>query len=251
MIDVRDLTLGYHHAPPVLKNLSLRIGRGEVVNVLGPNGCGKTTLLKALLGFLPAPRGCVLLNGTPLETVSRRNLARCLAYVPQQHHGAFAYPVQEVVLMGRTAKSPWLRFSAEDRARALAALEKVRLAHLAQRSYLELSGGERQLVLIARALCQDCACLIMDEPVSGLDYGNQFHLLDLIGELAAAGPTIILTTHHPEQAVYLGGRAILLQAGRLAADGPVAETVTPERVRLLYRLPEKAAQWMRLTGTAP
>lgn len=249
MIEINNLTVSYHGAPPVLKNISLRVDRGEVVNVLGPNGCGKTTLLRALLGLLPVPSGSVALDGCPLEKIGRRDLARSLAYVPQQHTGVFGFQVQDVVLMGRTARSPWLRFSAEDRERAMHALEKVRLTHLAARSYLELSGGQRQMVLIARALAQDCAALVMDEPVTGLDYGNQFHLLDLIGELASSGPAILLTTHHPEQAVYLGGRAVLLKDGMLVADGPVVSVITEEQVRRLYDLPPRAEVWMRLTGT--
>jgi iron complex transport system ATP-binding protein len=250
MIEIRDLTLGYHKSPPVLKALSLCIGKGEVVSILGPNGCGKTTLLRALLRFLPAPPGRLDLDGRPLEKITRRDLARRLAYVPQHHHGVFNFPALDVVLMGRTAASPRLRFSAKDYDLARAALERVRLGHLAKRSYLELSGGERQLVLIARALAQNCAGLIMDEPASSLDYGNQFHLLDLIGELSADGPAIILTTHQPEQAVYLGGRAVLLEDGRLIADGPAKSVITPGRVRDLYRLPEKAGAWLRLTGAS-
>jgi len=249
MIEIQNLTLGYPKSPSVLKDFSLRIGKGEIVSILGPNGCGKTTLLKAILRFLPIPPGCLLLDGQPLEKIKRRDLARRLAYVPQHHHGVFSYSVLDVVLMGRTAGSPRLKFSAEDHDLAKAALERVHFGHLASRSYLELSGGERQLVLIARALAQNCAYLIMDEPVSSLDYGNQFRLLDLIGELSADdnGPAIVLTTHQPEQAVYLDGRAVLLEDGRLIADGPVKSVITPERMRALYRLPEKAAcrcTWM-------
>jgi len=240
MIEIIKLNAGYPKAPSVLKDFSLSVKAGEVVNILGPNGSGKTTLLKALLRFLPAPPGSILLEGRPLEKIRRRELAGRLAYVPQQHHGVFHYPVLEVVLMGRTAASPWLRFSAEDRGRAVAALERVRLGPLAHKSYLELSSGQRRLVLIARALAQEAAALIMDEPVSGLDYGNQFRLLDLIGELSAGGPAVILTTHHPEQALYLGGRAVLMENGRLIADGPARGVITREMVRYLYDLPDKA-----------
>lgn len=121
------------------------------------------------------------------------------------------------------------------------------MASYARKSYLELSGGQRQLVLIARALCQECSALVMDEPVTGLDYGNQFHLLELIGELSGSGPAIMLTTHHPEQAVYLGGRAILLKAGHVVADGPVSTTVTVPQIKELYNLPPRAQRWMHLT----
>ena len=247
MIEVRDLTLGYFDAPPVLQQVCLRVGKGEVVNVLGPNGCGKTTLLRAILGFLPVPSHSIFLSGRPQEKISRSELARILAYVPQMHTGVFAYQVLDVVLMGRTARSPWLRFSAEDVDKAMHALEQIRMADYARKSYLELSGGQRQLVLIARALCQQCSALVMDEPVTGLDYGNQFRLLELIGELSNSGPAIMLTTHHPEQAVYLGGRAILLKEGRVVANGPVSSTVTAVQIKDLYNLPPKAQRWMRLT----
>ncbi len=240
MIRIRELSFAYHKQRPVLNGISLDITRGEVVNVLGPNGCGKSTLLKAMLGFLKLRPGMITLDDAPLETIHRIDLARKLAYVPQLHNGVFHYTALDMVLMGRTMENPWRRFSAADYARAGAALERVRLGHLAERSYLELSGGERQLVLIARALAQNSAFLIMDEPVSGLDYGNQFHLLQVIHELSREGYSIILTTHHPEQAVFLGGRAILLHEGRVRADGPAREVITSEQVCALYNLPDGA-----------
>jgi iron complex transport system ATP-binding protein len=250
MIEIHDLTLGYRKNTPVLKNVSLAIGPGEAVNILGPNGCGKTTLLKAMLGFLPVPPECLFLDGRPIEKMKRSDLARRLAYVPQSHHGVFPYTAREVVLMGRTIHSPWLRFSPEDHQQTQAALAKVRMSRLADRSYLELSGGERQLILIARALAQNCSYVIMDEPVGGLDYGHQFHMLDIIKDLAAAGPAIVLTTHHPEQAVFLGGRALLIKEGRLIADGPAEEIVTRPRVCDLYGLTDDALNRVRPLSTA-
>ena len=238
MIGIQGLHFSYSGEGEVLKGLSLDIRPGEVVNILGPNGCGKTTLLKLILGFLPASAGSIFIGGLDIGQLSRRELARQLAYVPQSHNGVFNYSVLEMVLMGRTSASPWLRFSPDDRIRAEEALERVRISHLAGRRYLHLSGGERQLVLIARALAQNSIFLIMDEPVSGLDYGNQFHLLKVIRELAdAGGPGFILTTHHPEQAVFLGGRALLIKNGLLTADGPAREIVSGRAVCDLYGLP--------------
>ena len=237
-IEIRDLHFAYAAGRPVLNGLSLSIRPGEVVNILGPNGCGKTTLLKLMLGFLEAPAGSVLVEGRDIRAYARRELARRLAYVPQSHSGVFNYAALDMVLMGRTSSSPWLRFRDEDYGRARAALERVRIGHLADRPYLHLSGGERQLVLIARALAQNSSFLIMDEPVSGLDYGNQFHLLKVIRELAGeGGPGFILTTHHPEQAVYLGGRALLIKNGLLTADGPATEIINGPSVSELYNLP--------------
>lgn len=239
MIELRNLCFAYHRDQPVLNNVTLKIKPGEVVNVLGPNGCGKTTLLKSVLGFLPVPSGTVLIDGADIRLVKRRDLALKLSYVPQSHGGIFNYKVLEVVLMGRTAHSPWHRFRPEDYDRAREALDQVRVGHLIDRAYLQLSGGERQLVLIARALAQNSQALIMDEPVSGLDYGNQFHLLTVIRELSLnGGPSFVLTTHHPEQAVYLGGRAILLKNGALYADGPTRDIVTNEAICDLYGLPQ-------------
>lgn len=237
-LEVKDLHFAYAAGQEVLKGLTLSIQAGEVVNILGPNGCGKTTLLKLMLGFLTPPSGAVLVEGRDIRDYGRRELARLLAYVPQSHSGIFNYSALDMVLMGRTSASPWLRFSDDDRRRAGAALERVRISHLADRPYLHLSGGERQLVLIARALAQNSAFLIMDEPVSGLDYGNQFHLLKVIRELADdGGPGFILTTHHPEQAIYLGGRALMIKDGLLTADGPATETINGRSVRDLYNLP--------------
>jgi ABC-type cobalamin/Fe3+-siderophores transport systems, ATPase components len=237
MIEVRNLSFRYLGGPPVLEGVTLAIPRGEVVNILGPNGSGKTTLLKLILGFMPVPPETVFVDSRPIGSVKRKDLARLLAYVPQSHAGVFHYKAQEVVLMGRTAASPWLRFSAADYKRAGEVLEKVRISHLADRSYLRLSGGERQLVLIARALAQESAYLIMDEPVTGLDYGNQFHLLSVIRELAESGLSIVLTTHHPEQAVFLGGRALMFKEGRLVADGPADGVITAASICDLYGLP--------------
>lgn len=241
MIEIRNLHFTYIPRHEILRGINLSVQPGEVVNILGPNGCGKTTLLKLILGFLPASPGSALINGEDIRRFSRRGLARLLAYVPQAHNGVFNYTATEMVMMGRTAASPWLRFSQDDHRRAATALERVRIGHLANRHYLYLSGGERQLVLIARALAQNSTFLIMDEPVSGLDYGNQFHLLKVIRELSdAGGPGFILTTHHPEQAVFLGGRAVLIKEGRVTADGPAQSIINRQAVCDLYSLPPEA-----------
>ena len=235
---VSGLKFAYSSGPEVISGLSCVFGPSQASCVLGPNGCGKTTLLKLMLGLLAPPKGAVEINGRPVEAMSRRDLAKLMSYVPQNASTVFQFSVLEMVMIGRIARGPWWRYLPSDQDRAMAALERVRMAKAAKRSCAELSGGERQLVLIARALAQDAPFMIMDEPAASLDYGNQLRLLDLVANLAEGGLSVILTTHHPEQAVYLGGRAILMKSGRILADGPAKELINPKSVASLYDLPE-------------
>ena len=241
MIEVSQLSFAYSTKHPVLCNLSFTVQPGEIINILGPNGCGKSTLLKAILGFLPLNPGQVHINGHDIVTLRPQRLARLLSYVPQMHSAPFNYEVLDVVLMGRCFSGPWYAYTEEDHAIACDALRRVRLLDLAKKPYHHLSGGQRQLVLIARALAQGADYFIMDEPVTGLDYSNQFYLLETIRELSAQGGAqqagrliFILTTHHPEHALFLGGRALLIQKGQLLADGPVDTVVTAKGICDLY-----------------
>ena len=237
MIRVDDLHFAYTSGEPVLRGLGFTVRPGEIINILGPNGCGKSTLLRAILGFLPVTRGSIQIFGRDVLSISKRRLSRTLAYVPQQHHGVFHYNVREAVLMGRTSASPWYTVTEEDQAVARDAMERVGITRHAEKSYLQLSGGERQLTLIARALAQGADCCIMDEPVSGLDFGNQLRLLQCIRDLAQEGLSFLLTTHHPEHAVFLGGRALLVKEGKLLADGLSEELITAASVCDLYDMP--------------
>ena len=241
MIQVSQLSFAYSKKHPVLYNLNFTIEPGEIINVLGPNGCGKSTLLKAILGFLPLLSGQIHINGQDVVSLRPQRLARLLSYVPQMHNAPFNYQVLDVVLMGRVFSGPWYKYTREDHDIAREALNRVRLLDLASRPYQHLSGGQRQLVLIARALAQGADYFIMDEPVTGLDYSNQFYLLETIRELSAQGGAqksgnliFILTTHHPEHALFLGGRALLIQKGQLLADGPVEAVVTAKGICDLY-----------------
>jgi len=245
MIIVNNLTLQHPKKPAVLSHISFEIPDGEITSILGPNGSGKTTLLRAILGLFPFSEGTILIHDQELASYSRKELAKTIAYVPQQHSAVFAFSVEEVVLMGRTAKSPWLSFSARDHALAKQALDTVHLSSFANRSYVELSGGERQLVLIARALAQGCKILVMDEPETALDYGNQFLILDCIRKLADVGYSIVLTTHHPDHARYLGGKAILIKNGSLMAQGDAVQLLSSHETLIrLYGLGEKAQAWL-------
>ncbi len=176
--------------------------RGEAVALLGPNGGGKTTLLKTLLGLLLAVSGEALLDGEPLLVLPVAERARRLAYVPQAHAGAFAFTALEMVTMGRTARGGLLgRPGPRDLAVARAMLDQMGVGHLGDRPYTMVSGGERQLMFVARALAQEPRYVVLDEPTASLDFGNQGLVMRRIRELAATGLGVLFTTHDPNQAL--------------------------------------------------
>jgi iron complex transport system ATP-binding protein len=193
----RDLTIGYSDRV-VGRRLNVALERGEVLALLGPNGGGKTTLLKTLLGILAPRAGDVAIGGRSLAAISIRERARLIAYVPQVHVPTFAFTVDSVVLMGRTAHGNlFSRPSARDRMVAARVLDQFGIAHLAPRPYTMISGGERQLVLLARALAQEPQFVVLDEPTANLDFGNQGKVMREIRALASAGHGILFTTHDP------------------------------------------------------
>jgi iron complex transport system ATP-binding protein len=208
---------------------------GEVLCLLGPNGSGKTTFFKTLLGLLKAQGGTVTLDGVNIAGFSRQQLAQAMAYVPQASSGYFPYTVLETVLMGRTARiGLFATPSRRDRMAAQAALAQLHLDELQNAVFTRLSGGQRQLVLIARALAQQPHFLIMDEPTASLDFGNQVLVLSHIQALSRQGIGIILSTHDPDQAFACADRVALLHEGRLLCCGPPEDVITPANLRLLY-----------------
>ncbi len=236
LIEVAEVGFSYRRKP-VLTKVNLAFKSGEIVSLLGPNGSGKTTLLKIMLGFLQPDTGTVSFAGNPLAAISPRALARRIAYVPQLHREAFAYSVEDVVLMGRMPYHNFFStYSKADRDHATAAMEKLEIAHLRDRPYTKVSGGERQLALIARSLTQGAEVFIMDEPVNGLDYGNQMRLLNGIKGLAKEGLTFIMTTHFPDHALMTADRVILFFEGTVLADGLPEQTITRETIFALYRI---------------
>jgi len=232
-----QLAIGYAERT-VGTDLDVALGTGEVLALLGPNGGGKTTLLKTLLGLLPPKAGEVRLDGATLSARSIRERARLIAYVPQTHIATFAFPVETVVLMGRSAHGNlFSRPSAHDRAVATAVMERLGIAALAARPYTMISGGERQMVLLARALAQEPQFIVLDEPTASLDFGNQGKVMAEIRGLAASGLGVLFTTHDPNHALRAADRACLLRGGETLAAGPVGEVLTKPLLESLYGAP--------------
>ncbi len=240
LLQVRSLGIG-HGPRRVLSEVSFSLQRGELLCLLGPNGSGKTTLLRTLLGLLPPQSGEVRLLGRPLSEWSRKALARHIGYVPQAHAGLFAFTVLDIVLMGRAAHvGRFAAPSAKDRAIAMQCLETLGIAALAECIYTQVSGGERQLALIARALAQEPALLFMDEPTASLDFGNQLRVLEHLLQLRERGIAILMSTHQPEHALRCADRTALVGEGGLIAVGATANVATVENLARLYRVPENA-----------
>ena len=237
MIEARELAIGYGKTE-VATRIDLSVAPGEILCLLGPNGAGKTTLFKTLLGLIPALRGTVAVGGTPVGELSRAALARAVAYVPQAQVMEFAYTVLDLVLMGRTAYlGPFAAPGAADRDRARSALDQLGILDLADREANRISGGQRQLCLIARALAQDAQMMMMDEPTASLDLGNRFLVLARVQALRERGFGVIFSTHDPDQARELATRVAVIADGRLAAYGPPDETLTAAMLSEIYGVP--------------
>ena len=223
-------------AEPALRDVSIDVARGGLVGLLGPNGCGKTTLLKLLAGVLTPSSGTVTLEGRPLAAMSRRDVARRIAVVPQETHPAFEFTVIEMVLMGRHPHLGLLQLEGpDDFAVARDALDATGTTHLAGRRYTELSGGERQRVVIAGALAQSADVLLLDEPTASLDLRYQLEVASLLVRLnRQRGVTMVLATHDLNLAAAVCDSLVLLRDGRVLSQGGTREILTPSTVRELY-----------------
>ena len=224
----------------VFSGLNLDVSPGEVLCPLGPNGCGKTTLLRCLSGALRLRQGAVWLNGRNIATFDVIELAKNIGFLFQEHTAPFPFSVLEVVTMGR---APHLgRFaspSKKDAALAEVALSKVGMLHIKDRPYTEISGGERQLILIARTLAQDPQVMLLDEPSSHLDFKNQALCLRMINKLAEQGISMIMTTHNPNHALLFPNTVAMMNDGRFIAAGKAGEVITEDTLKSTYGIDVK------------
>jgi iron complex transport system ATP-binding protein len=236
LVDLRFSYDGDHHT--VLNDLSLEIPAGTITAILGPNGAGKTTLLHVMLGLLSPHAGQVNIARRPLASYTRRDLSRLIALVPQAEHIPFDFSVLEYVLLGRSPYLGMLDMPREEDYRvALDALETLSLSPLAHRPVTELSGGERQMVMLARTLAQQSRILLLDEPTSHLDLSNKGRLLRVLRQLADRGVTVVFTTHDPEAAISIAQYLILMREGRTLASGLLKEVLTTDHLIATYGTP--------------
>jgi len=244
---VESLAFGFP-GRTVGRDVSFTLDAGEVLCVLGPNGGGKTTLFRTILGLLAPHGGRVTLDSASLESLSRSEIARRVGYVPQGHSAYFAYTVREFVMMGRTAHlgtfaSPGRKdFAVADRV-----LESLAIAELAEKPVTEISGGERQLALVARALAQEPKLLVLDEPTASLDFGNQVRVLQRISALAGSGISILFSSHDPDHAFLCARRALLLAEGRVLEIGAPRDVIRSDTLERMYKV---SVQVLPLPGGA-
>lgn len=226
MIRISDLHFSYERKA-ILRGISAKLEPGTLTGLFGPNGSGKTTLFRCCLKLLQIPRGSIQYRGRDLSDMAPRELSKIAAYVPQDHALPFPFKVKEVVLMGRTPHMGGGLFgiAAQHKRSVLRALEKVRITDLAESRYDQLSGGQRQLVLIARAVAQQTPVLFLDEPTSALDFSNQVRVWHFLRRLAGEGITIVACSHDPNHLLWYCDRVITLNRGLIVADGPPASAL--------------------------
>lgn len=233
-IQVSNLSFKYGNRL-ILDDISFEAEGSQLLSILGPNGVGKSTLFHCILGLLNGYKGKVHISGIDIKGLDIKKMAKLIAYIPQSHYPSFNFSVFDMVLMGTSTQISTISSPGKKQIElTLAALERLGIDHLKNRGYNQISGGERQLVLIARALVQEAKVLIMDEPTANLDFGNQIRVMSVIKSLTKEGYTIIQSTHNPEQAFLFSDVVLALKDGKVLASGVPAEIFTEALIQTLY-----------------
>lgn len=237
LMKVNNLTCGYE-GKNILENISFSIGEGKLWCILGPNGVGKTTLFKTILGLLKSKGGDILIQDKEINKWKQNDLSKMIAYVPQVHVPPFPFKVMEVIIMGR---NPHFSGKISDRDLNIVedAINLLNIGYLKDTPYTEISGGERQLVLIARAIAQEASILILDEPASNLDFGNQIKVIEHLRELVKRGKTVIMTSHFPDNAFLPECNLILLGKDKFFKVGKGNEVLTEDVLKKIYKVNSK------------
>ncbi len=232
-LEIVNGTFGYDERRPVLKEVNVSLEKGQIAAILGPNGVGKTTLLKCMTGILRWDSGCSKLDGTDISKMPVKKVWQKISYVPQARNTNVMYTGEEMVLLGRSAHLGMLQQPKEqDLAAAERAFELLGIEHLRDKKCSQMSGGELQMLMIARALTAEAKVLVLDEPESGLDFKNQLVILGVIRELAKRdGISCVFNTHYPAHALQIADRTLLLGQGGASVFGDSKEVVTADRLR--------------------
>lgn len=235
LLSICNVSFHYPGQQPLLKNISLEVKKGELITLLGANGYGKSTLLECIMGFHNPKEGVIYLKNKPIQKQTSRSIAKSIAYVAQTNHIRFQHLVRDYIAMGR---APYLNMfqkpDEKDYLEVDRVMEKLGITHLANKVFTKLSGGERQMVDICKAMIQKPEIILFDEPTAALDYGNQIKLLKVVKELSQKGYTIIMTTHNPEHPLLLQGSVCILSRDGNLRKGTVEESITEQQMNELY-----------------
>ena len=240
ILEINHAEFSYNGIENIFRDVNLSLENGDVLCILGPNGTGKSTLIKCMNGLLKLNGGNIIINDQDIHSMNKNDLAKMIGYIPQSHNSTFAFSVFDVVLMGR---APHLNLTSvpgeKDCKIAEKALKSLGISHLTDKTYTEISGGERQMVLIARVLAQQPKILLLDEPTSHLDFGNQIRTLNVINKLAENGLSVIMTSHFPDHAFLSSNKVAIMNGGTIMEIGTPESVITEENMRRAYNIDVK------------
>ena len=235
MLQIENLDFEYLKDIPILKDISFKVDEGQLCGLFGPNGCGKTTLFKCCLKFLKYKTGSIMVNESNINQLKVKDMAKLVAYVPQEHKPSFPYLVRDVVLMGRTPHlNGVFNVSNKDKKKTIDAMKLVGIENIATIPYNQLSGGQRQLVIIARAVAQDTKVLFLDEPTSALDFSNQIRVWKLLRKICYNGKTIIACTHDPNHVMWFCDQVVVMGDNKIISTGPPEKIITEDVLDKIY-----------------